>query len=313
MRLSLLSYTGLTISFSLFIFVSIFTSAQRTSWNFISLCQRGYYDETVFHRLVPGFMVQGGDPTGTGSGGESSWGKPFRDEFDSRLQHDKRGVLSMANSGQNTNGSQFFVTFQAAAHLDLVHCVFGRVVGGAATLDRIEAIGADSKERPLAEIKLIKAVVFTNPIEEADERLRSEILANISLRTESAIPSPLPPPVPIPKCLGSGAPYNASGDSLSSPLGRGIAERREAGNSSSVKRAAQTTVAAADRSVIERILKSQCAMETASFTATPEQLPPSKKARGSVEEASLRKGVPAYIHDDKKKLKGNPFNNFSSW
>jgi peptidyl-prolyl cis-trans isomerase-like protein 2 len=110
--------------------------AQRPAWNFLTLCERGYYDDTLFHRLVPGFMVQGGDPTGTGSGGESAWGRPFKDSFDSRLLHEARGVLSMANSGQHTNGSQFFITFKEAKHLDYKHSVFGRLVGGAAVLDR---------------------------------------------------------------------------------------------------------------------------------------------------------------------------------
>jgi len=82
--------------------------AQKCCWNFISLCERGYYNDVIFHRLVEGFIIQGGDPTGTGKGGESAFGKgkSFRDEFDSRLSHDKRGILSMANSGRDTNRSQ---------------------------------------------------------------------------------------------------------------------------------------------------------------------------------------------------------------
>ena len=116
-------------------------------WNFITLCERGFYDNTVFHRLVPGFMLQGGDPTGTGSGGESAWGKdkPFKDTYDSRIIHNARGVLSYANSGSHTNRSQFFLTFSEASHLDYKHTVFGRLVGGANVLDRFEAIGSDKK------------------------------------------------------------------------------------------------------------------------------------------------------------------------
>ncbi len=77
--------------------------SMRTSWNFIALCKKGYYDNCIWHRCIPGFMIQTGDPTGTGSGGESAIavGKQFKDEFDNRLVHDRRGVLSMANSGQN--------------------------------------------------------------------------------------------------------------------------------------------------------------------------------------------------------------------
>lgn len=167
--------------------------APRTSWNFITLCKRGYYKETIFHRLVTGFMVQGGDPTGTGTGGESAWGgEPFKDEFDTRILHDARGVLSMANAGINSNGSQFFILLKAAKHLDLKHSVFGRVVGGAATIDRIEAIGNDKKESPLSEIKISDVVVFTNPIEEAEANLTKFITANIQKRLSSLKKSALP-------------------------------------------------------------------------------------------------------------------------
>lgn len=113
----------------------------RTAWNFVSLCRKQYYNGTKFHRLIPGFVLQGGDPTGTGTGGESAFGKvPFRDEFDTRLLHNARGVLSMANAGANSNGSQFFITFKETKHLDNKHSVFGRVVGGLPILDRIEQV-----------------------------------------------------------------------------------------------------------------------------------------------------------------------------
>ena len=90
------------------------------------------------HRLIRNFMVQMGDPTGTGSGGESAWGKPFADEISQKLHHEGRGILSMANSGPKTNGSQFFITFKSAAHLDGKHSIFGRVVGGLDTLTKLE-------------------------------------------------------------------------------------------------------------------------------------------------------------------------------
>ena len=165
----------------------------RTCYNFIELCRREYYDDCVFHRLVPGFCLQTGDPTGTGGGGESVWdGKPFRDERDSRLVHDSRGIVSMANSGPNTNQSQFFITLDKAPHLDYKHTIFGKVVGGMATIDRIEAIGSDKKEKPLQEVKLLKAIVFTNPIEEADRLLIEDIKKNIKKRLESTSGSALP-------------------------------------------------------------------------------------------------------------------------
>ncbi len=95
--------------------------------NFVFLAREGYYNETIFHRVINDFMAQGGDPTGTGRGGP---GYSFRDEFDSKLRHDKAGVLSMANAGPNTNGSQFFLTTVPTPWLDGKHAVFGQVVEG---------------------------------------------------------------------------------------------------------------------------------------------------------------------------------------
>lgn len=165
----------------------------RACWNFIELCRRDYYDDCVFHRLVPGFCLQTGDPSGTGAGGESAWeGKAFRDEHDSRLLHDSRGVVSMANSGPNTNQSQFFISLDKASHLDYKHTIFGKVVGGMATVDRIEAIGSDKNEKPLQPVKLLKTVVFTNPVEEADQLLMEDIKRNMKKRLESTAGSALP-------------------------------------------------------------------------------------------------------------------------
>jgi cyclophilin family peptidyl-prolyl cis-trans isomerase len=102
-------------------------AAPLTVENFINLARSGYYDGTTFHRVIPGFMAQGGDPTGTGSGGP---GYTFGDEFSPKRRHDGPGVLSMANAGPRTNGSQFFITFGATPHLDNKHSVFGRVTSG---------------------------------------------------------------------------------------------------------------------------------------------------------------------------------------
>jgi peptidyl-prolyl cis-trans isomerase B (cyclophilin B) len=109
--------------------------APRTVNNFVSLARDGYYDGVTFHRVIKDFMVQGGDPSGTGRGGP---GYTFKDEFDPKLKHDKPGVLSMANAGANTNGSQFFITHVPTPWLDGKHSVFGQVVKGQDVVDKIE-------------------------------------------------------------------------------------------------------------------------------------------------------------------------------
>jgi peptidyl-prolyl cis-trans isomerase-like 2 len=135
----------------------------RTSENFLELCETGYYNNTIFHRLVKNFVIQGGDPTGTGRGGSSIFGKPFFDEFHPKLTHKDRGILSMANSGKNSNGSQFFITFKATPHLDNKHTVFGEVVGNLKLIDEFEKIGGDEKDKPKKEIKILSVEVFSNP------------------------------------------------------------------------------------------------------------------------------------------------------
>jgi len=146
----------------------------KASENFIKLCQAGYYNGTVFHRSIRHFMAQGGDPTGTGTGGESFWGKPFEDEFRPNLSHTGRGILSMANSGPDSNKSQFFITYRSCKHLDSKHTIFGKLVGGMETLANMERIGTDNKDRPVEDIIIEKTLVFVDPFEEADEELAKD-------------------------------------------------------------------------------------------------------------------------------------------
>lgn len=119
--------------------------APLTVNNFVFLANQGFYDGVVFHRVLPGFMAQGGDPTGTGTGGP---GYAFEDETDNGLVFDRRGLLAMANSGPNTNGSQFFITFVPTAHLDGRHTIFGEVIEGDDVLDAITLIDPSGQQAP---------------------------------------------------------------------------------------------------------------------------------------------------------------------
>ncbi|XP_041456134.1 RING-type E3 ubiquitin-protein ligase PPIL2-like [Lytechinus variegatus] len=148
----------------------------KTCENFIQLCAKGYYNGTKFHRSIKNFMIQGGDPTGTGTGGESIWGKPFKDEFKPNLSHTGRGVLSMANSGPDTNKSQFFFTFRSCKYLDEKHTIFGSVVGGLDTLTAMEKVETDKKDRPVKDIIIQDTVIFVNPYEEVDKEIAEERL-----------------------------------------------------------------------------------------------------------------------------------------
>lgn len=152
--------------------------APRTCENFVTLCERGYYNGVAFHRNIRNFMIQGGDPTGTGRGGESIWGKTFKDELNSKLVHSGRGVVSMANSGPHTNGSQFFILYKSANHLNFKHTVFGGVVGGLTTLAAMEKVSVDDNDRPLEEIKITGVTVFVNPYTEPDEEEEKEKTEN---------------------------------------------------------------------------------------------------------------------------------------
>lgn len=145
--------------------------APKACTNFLALAASGYYTGTIFHRSIRKFMVQGGDPTGTGKGGASIYpSKYFDDELHESLKHDARGTISMASRGPNTNASQFFIAYAPAPHLNNINTVFGRVIAGDETLDAIEKVPVDAKDRPIHEVKILDITIHANPIAEAAAR-----------------------------------------------------------------------------------------------------------------------------------------------
>lgn len=141
----------------------------KTTYNFLALCASGAYDKSPWHRNIPDFMIQGGSPaSGSVKDSPSVYGEPFEDEIKSSLRHNARGCLSMANKGPATNGSQFFLTYAAAPHLDGKNTVFGRILEGWDTLDKMEAVPVDKKNRPQQPIFIQSVTVHANPL--ADER-----------------------------------------------------------------------------------------------------------------------------------------------
>ncbi|KAK7934316.1 hypothetical protein WMY93_005212 [Mugilogobius chulae] len=166
--------------------------APKTCENFLALCASGFYNGCSFHRNIKGFMVQTGDPTGvnllvfflvsyffiviiffliffmpklgTGKGGTSIWGRKFEDEYSEHLKHNVRGVVSMANNGPNTNGSQFFFTYAKQPHLDMKYTVFGKIIDGFETLDELEKLPVNDKTfRPLTETRIKDVTLHANP------------------------------------------------------------------------------------------------------------------------------------------------------
>ncbi|KAF1358868.1 peptidyl-prolyl cis-trans isomerase [Lizonia empirigonia] len=134
--------------------------APKTCKNFATLAQRNYFNDLIFHRIIPNFMIQGGDPTGTGRGGESIYGEKFEDEISPALKHTGAGILSMANSGPNTNGSQFFITLAPTPWLDGKHTIFGRVKSGMQAVKKLGLVKTDREDRPVEEVKILKAYII---------------------------------------------------------------------------------------------------------------------------------------------------------
>ncbi|KAB8200153.1 peptidyl-prolyl cis-trans isomerase [Aspergillus parasiticus] len=153
--------------------------APKAVWNFIKLAKKGYYKDVTFHRNIKGFMIQGGDPSGTGRGGESIWGKYFNDEFEGPLKHDSRGTLSMANKGKNTNSSQFFIAYRALPHLNNKHTIFGHVIDdptpSSTTLNNLETHPVNSStNRPTPDIRITDVTIFVDPFEEFLNQKKAE-------------------------------------------------------------------------------------------------------------------------------------------
>lgn len=130
--------------------------APETAGNFIKLAKEGYYDGVIFHRVIEGFMIQGGDPTGTGRGGP---GYTIDDEFAEGLAHTEAGIFSMANAGPNTGGSQFFITLAATPWLDGKHAIFGKVTEGLDVVREIGKIDTGPGDRPLEDVVMEKVTV----------------------------------------------------------------------------------------------------------------------------------------------------------
>src|SRR5574338_69518 len=133
--------------------IELFTiETPKTVENFVGLANKGYYNGVIFHRVIDGFMIQGGDPTGTGRGGESIWGKKFNDEIVPELVFDKEGLLAMANAGPNTNGSQFFITLAPTKWLNGNHTIFGKVIAGMDVVKAIGKVEKNAQDRPVKNV-----------------------------------------------------------------------------------------------------------------------------------------------------------------
>ncbi len=133
--------------------------APKAVENFIKLSQKGYYNGVIFHRVIKGFMIQGGDPTGTGMGGQSIWGKEFENEYKPNVVFDKPGLLAMANRGPNTNGSQFFITVAPAPWLNGGYTIFGKVIKGFDVVKKIENSKTGYRDKPV-EKQVIESVTI---------------------------------------------------------------------------------------------------------------------------------------------------------
>ena len=130
--------------------------APKATENIMKLAEKGYYNGVIFHRVIKGFMIQGGDPTGSGCGGESIWGAPFEDECSLDEKFDSVGLLAMANAGPHSNGSQFFITTAETPWLNGRHTIFGKVIKGYDVVQKIERVKTGPNDKPVEEQKILK-------------------------------------------------------------------------------------------------------------------------------------------------------------
>lgn len=133
--------------------------APKTCENFMGLMEKGYYNGLIFHRVIKNFMIQTGDPTGTGRGGDSLWGGSFKDEVRSDVKFDRKGLLAMANAGPNTNKSQFFITVAPTPWLNMKHTIFGEVISGYEVVQEISNAATGSGDRPVNEVRIFRAYI----------------------------------------------------------------------------------------------------------------------------------------------------------
>jgi cyclophilin family peptidyl-prolyl cis-trans isomerase len=133
--------------------------APKACENFSTHAKTGYYDKVIFHRVIDGFMLQGGDPTGTGRGGKSIWGKSFEDEVRNGLTFDRKGLLAMANAGPCTNGSQFFITLVPTGYLTDKHTIFGEVEAGMDVVEKIGKVAKGPGDRPVKDVVIERCTV----------------------------------------------------------------------------------------------------------------------------------------------------------
>ncbi|KAF3079365.1 heme binding [Orbilia oligospora] len=156
--------------------VELYTDhAPRACTNFATLASKGYYNGVVFHRIIKDFMIQGGDPTGTGRGGSSIYGEKPLDDPHPLLKHSGAGIISMANSGPKTEGSQFFITLAPTPWLDGKHIIFGRIKSGMGIVQRIGLVETDGSDRPVTKIIIRKARVLERGDGEIDDEAEAEV------------------------------------------------------------------------------------------------------------------------------------------